>query len=377
MVVTILKDLFRTGKLVKASDLTLGTAQCTPSSEDKDTVVFQINLQDCGNVVQMNTDFLLYTTSVAYKPSPSRNVPITRTNSANIGVQCYYPRHGNVSSNAIKPTWIPYSTTVTMEERLSFALYLMNEDWSGQSASTIFTLGSSLKIEASVNVENHMPMRIFVDSCVALLAPDPNSTPQYEFIKNYGCLADGQQEDSSSTFISQRPEPNRLRFEIDAFRFTDSNQPTIYIYCELKAVPLNQAPDPTNKACSFSKTSNSWSPVEGAANICSCCDTGNCVGSPRRVGPAQSRRHWKRHQADEESEVTNVQLLGPIWIIDPKSVLNPEVEQALAVHAAESEQEVKPWMVAAVGGLWVVVVMGAVLTWKLRSRKCNVTTIQQ
>ncbi|KAM5125308.1 uncharacterized protein ACMZJ9_022291 [Mantella aurantiaca] len=382
MVVTVQKNLYGNGKLIKSSDLALGLAKCKPSSDDGPTVVFQNLLQDCGTTVQMNVDFLLYATNLAYQPSSSRNIPITRTNSANISVQCYYPRHGNVSSKAIKPTWIPYSSTISIEERLSFALNLMNDDWSGLRGSSIVSLGNSLNIEASVNVENHIPMRIVVDSCVALLTPDPNSTPKYDLINNYGCLVDGQQEDSSSTFISQRPEPNRLRFQIDAFRFTDYNQPTIYISCVLKAVPLDQSPDPTNKACSFSKTSNSWSPVEGAANICSCCGSGNCDGAqprwgdPRRVRPG-SRRHWKRHQAGEHSDdVIHEQFLGPIWVVYPEGDFNAESEKALAVHA-DSEQEVKPWMVAAVGGLWVVVVIGAVLTWKVKSRKCNVATVQQ
>ncbi|CAI9565074.1 unnamed protein product, partial [Staurois parvus] len=237
-----------------------------------------------------------------------------------------------------------------MEERLSFALYLMKDDWSGLRDSNIVSLGDSLNIEAFVKVDNHMPMRIVVDSCVALLAPDPNSSPRYELINNYGCLVDGKQEDSSSTFISRRPEPNRLRFEIDAFRFTDYNQPMIYIYCVLKAVPLNQAPDPMNKACSFSKTSNSWSPVEGSANICSCCESGNCDGSQsRRLRPGS--RHWKRHQAEERlEEVIQTQLLGPIWIVNLEADIKPDGGQALAVHA--DPEQVKPWMVVAVGGLW-------------------------
>ncbi|XP_040188401.1 zona pellucida sperm-binding protein 3-like isoform X2 [Rana temporaria] len=376
MVVTIQKNLYGNGKLIKASDLTLGSELCEPSSEDQDTVTFQISLQDCGNRVQTTTDFLLYATNIAYKPSSSRNVPITRTNSANIGVQCYYPRHGNVSSNAIRPTWIPFSSTISMEERLSFALNLMKDDWSGLRDSNVVSLGNSLHIEAFVTVDNHVPMRIVVDSCVALLALDPDSTPRYELINNYGCLVDGQQEDSSSTFISQRPEPNILRFEVDAFRFTGRNQPTIYIYCVLKAVPLNQEPNPTNKACSFSKTSNSWSPVEGAANICSCCESGNCDASqPRRLRPG-SRRPWKRHLAERSDEVIHTQLLGPIWIIDPEADLQPESGQALAVRA-DPEQEVKPWMVMAVGGLWVTVLVGAVLAWKIGSRKRNVANVQQ
>nr|DBA13856.1 TPA: hypothetical protein GDO54_004888 [Pyxicephalus adspersus] len=380
MIVTIQKNLYGNGKLIKASDLTLGPAQCKPSSETSDTVIFQNNLQDCGTQIQTNDDFLMYITSIAYKPTPFRNVPIIRTSSANIGVQCYYPRHGNVSSEPIKPTWKPFSSTLTYNNTLSFALYLMNEDWSGPSVSTIVPLGRSLYIEASVNVENHVPMRIYVDSCLALLSPDPNSNPRYELINNYGCLVDGQQDDSSSTFISQRPEPNKLRFEIDSFRFLDYDQPTIYIYCSLKAVSLDQTPDATNKACSFSKTGNLWTPVDGAANICSCCDTGHLSfqanGNFHEVNSLKMFLTNFVSAGKQSDEVIHTQLLGPIWIINPKGDLFPKDDKALAVHA-DSEQEVKPWMVVAVSGLWVTVVIGAVLTWKLRSRKSNVTNVEQ
>lgn len=49
---------------------------------------------------------------------------------------CLYFRHGKVSSNAIRPTWISFSSTISMEERLSFALYLMK----GRNISYFLTL---------------------------------------------------------------------------------------------------------------------------------------------------------------------------------------------------------------------------------------------
>ncbi|XP_053307466.1 zona pellucida sperm-binding protein 3-like [Spea bombifrons] len=254
---------------------------------------FFINKLYIVKSLQMTPEFLVYSTNPTHSPTPSVNSPIIRTNSAVVPIQCYYPRHGNVSSNAIKPTWMPFSSTVSAEERLSFSLQLMNENWSAPRSSTGFKLGEVFHIEASVAVGNHVPMRIFVDSCVATLSPDGSSGPRYDIIGYYGCLSDGREEDSSSAFRSPRPRPDTLQFMVNAFRFTGTDTSVIYITCNLRAAAENQVPDPLNKACSYSKSTNSWSALEGSNDICRCCDTGTCT-TPT---PFRPRRPWKREAA--------------------------------------------------------------------------------
>ena len=55
LVVTVSKDLFGTGKLVRPADLTLGPENCEPlGSVDTDDVVrFEVGLHECGNGVQV------------------------------------------------------------------------------------------------------------------------------------------------------------------------------------------------------------------------------------------------------------------------------------------------------------------------------------
>lgn len=43
-----------------------------------------------------------------------------------------------------------------------------------------------MHIEASVLQGHHVPLRVYVDSCVATLTPNPNSYPSYSFINNHG-----------------------------------------------------------------------------------------------------------------------------------------------------------------------------------------------
>jgi len=121
----------------------------------------------------------------------------------------------NVSSDALRPTWIPYASTEAGEEVLVFSLkimmgwyrfslnkplpllaivalpnylfvYFFVDDWSYQRPSYSYFLGGVINIEASVKQYNHVPLRVFVDRCVATQVPDVNSLPRYSFIENHG-----------------------------------------------------------------------------------------------------------------------------------------------------------------------------------------------
>ncbi|XP_056425650.1 zona pellucida sperm-binding protein 3-like [Hyla sarda] len=256
MLVTVTTDLYGDGRLVKASDLTLGSQSCSAGPQSTDTmVVFDIGLQECGNSLQMTPDWLIYRINLTVNPI-SGNENVARVGQAVIPIQCAYPRYRNVSSNAVKPTWVPFASTVSSEERLVFSLRLMTEDWSAPRSSLAFTLQDVFYIEASLEVQNHIPMTLFIDSCVATTSPDPSSSPSYEIIAYHGCLTDGSHEDSSSAFRSPRPQQDKLQFTVDAFQFVDSKTSTIYITCSLRAAVDTQKPDPMNKACSYNKASD-------------------------------------------------------------------------------------------------------------------------
>ncbi|KAG8431598.1 hypothetical protein GDO86_018020 [Hymenochirus boettgeri] len=378
MVVTVQRDLFGIGKLVKASDLTLGPQKCPPGSQSTNTaVIFQVALQDCGNVLQMTSDLLIYSTNLTYNPSPPRNVPIIRTNAAKVLIQCYYPRHGNVSSNPIKPTWVPFSSTISAEERLGFSLTLMTDDWSAPRTSNIFQLGDVFRIQASVDLANHVPMMIYVDSCVATQSADVNSSPRYEIINQNGCLVDGKLEDANSAFTSPRSQPDELQFSVDAFRFTGTNSSVIYITCALRTVAVSQVPDQSNKACSFNKASNSWSPLQGPTNICSCCDTGNCLvlaGQSRREWTNQGYRSIRKRSADSDDS-DDEEFMDTLGLT---VVVRTEQSQALAVK--EDSRQLETWELVALGSLGLIlltVCIALIVTKLIFKRKQYVSAIQK
>ncbi|XP_061205958.1 zona pellucida sperm-binding protein 3-like [Neopsephotus bourkii] len=278
VMVTVHRDLFGTGRLVRAAELSLGSAGCRPGaqSDAESTVTFVAALHECGSTLRVTPDALVYSTSLNYNPAPPGNPVVIRTSPAMVPIECHYPRRDNVSSNGVKPTWVPFLSTLSSEEKLPFSLQLMNDDWSAERASPVFQLGEVLHFQAGVTVENHAPLRLFVDSCVATPTLDRSSSPQYAFIDFNGCLVDGQLDDSTSTFISPRPRQDVLQFAVDAFKFAGDSSNLVYITCHLKVSLADQAPDPLNKACSFNKASNLWAPVEGTRDVCSCCEVRSC-----------------------------------------------------------------------------------------------------
>uniref|UniRef100_A0A8C0IZ30 Zona pellucida sperm-binding protein 3 n=1 Tax=Chelonoidis abingdonii TaxID=106734 RepID=A0A8C0IZ30_CHEAB len=286
MVITGHRDLFGMGRLIKAAELSLGPAACwyTSLNAAENTVIFVAGLHECGSTLQMTPDSLVYSTRLNYNPTPDSNPVILRTD--HMTEVCSSHRKDNVSSKAIKPTWVPFSSTLSAEERLGFSLCLMNDDWSAERPSNGFQLGEVMHIQADVSTGNHVALRFFADSCVATLTPDRDSSPHYAVIDFSGCLVDGKSDDTTSAFMS--PRQDTLQFMVDVFRFAGD----IYITCHLKVTAVEQAPDSLNKGCSFNKAGNIWLPVEGTRNICRCCETGNCGLLGRHSRRAKSLNRW-------------------------------------------------------------------------------------
>ncbi|XP_018430819.1 PREDICTED: zona pellucida sperm-binding protein 3-like [Nanorana parkeri] len=377
MEVSVQRDLYGNGKLVKPSDLSLGVQQCKPSTESTDNmVIFQIGLQDCGNTAQECSKLVLKVWVV----TPYGVQQVNRSgHDLNPWPEPSSRGHGNVSSKAIKPTWLPFSTTVSSEERLSFSLHLMAEDWSGPRSSSVFQLGDILYIEASVDIQNHIGLILFIDRCVATISPDASSSPNYDIITDNGCLVDGMQEDSSAAFMTPRVKPDNLRFTVDVFRFLGNDASLIYITCYLRAAAATQVPDSMNKACSYSKATNGWSAVEGPSNICQCCQTTGTCSNPNLMTGERTRfgrpRAFGKREALDEPHIEggqSVTTLGPLLVIGPK-----QSDVALQMTKEESAP-VELWVLVAVGCLSLLVVLVcAVSIWKSLKKPHNVLSVEK
>ncbi|CAM4724963.1 unnamed protein product [Leuciscus chuanchicus] len=269
VLVEVQQDFFSNGQLIQPTGLSLGGCPVVGPDPGSRVLLFEYELQDCNGVLMMNEDELVYTFSLTYTPEAFAGTPITRANGAIVGVQCHYQRLQNVSSDALRPTWVPYASTEAGGEVLLFSLKIMMEDWSYQRPSYSYFLGGVINIEASVKQYNHVPLRVFVDSCVATQVPDVNSLPRYSFIENHGCFVDAKTTASSSRFMP-RSQVDKIQFQLEAFMFQEGKSPSIYITCILKATLASAPSDTQRKSCSFA---NGWLAADGNDQVCGCCDS--------------------------------------------------------------------------------------------------------
>ncbi|XP_016397178.1 zona pellucida sperm-binding protein 3-like [Sinocyclocheilus rhinocerous] len=269
--VEVMQDFFGNGKPLRSSAFTLGG--CTAAGEDTSAqvLIFESELHGCGSTLKVTEDELVYMFKLVYAPQEvSYGVPIVRSSSAVVGIECHYSRKHNVSSDALMPTWIPYATSEVAEEIFVFSLRLMTDDWRFERPSNQYFLGDIINLEASVQSYSHVPIRVFVDRCVATTVPDVASVPRYSFIENNGCLVDAKLTGSRSRFMP-RTQGDKLQFQLEAFRFHQADSGLVYITCILKVAAAPTPISPEQKACSFS--ANGWVSADDSHQVCGCCDT--------------------------------------------------------------------------------------------------------
>ncbi|XP_048046087.1 zona pellucida sperm-binding protein 3-like isoform X2 [Megalobrama amblycephala] len=188
--IAIKVDLFDVGLPVDASELRLGAdsqfiPSCKVTAFSNNEYIIAAELTDCGTQHWITDDSLIYTNLLIFTPQPSPD-GVVRLEQAVVPIECYYSRKFDVTSNPIKPTWIPYSSTQSAVEDLQFSLKLMTSDWHSERASAVYFLGDIINMEASVHLGHHVSLRIYFESCVATVTPDMNSVPRYTFIENHG-----------------------------------------------------------------------------------------------------------------------------------------------------------------------------------------------
>uniref|UniRef100_A0A8C1UJ10 Zona pellucida sperm-binding protein 3 n=1 Tax=Cyprinus carpio TaxID=7962 RepID=A0A8C1UJ10_CYPCA len=268
--VEVMQDFFGNGKPLKSSAFTLGGCTATGEDPSAQVLLFESELHGCGSILTVTEDELVYTFKLVYTPQEVLyGVPIVRSSSAVVGIECHYSRKHNVSSDALMPNWIPYAASKAAEEIFVFSLRLMTDDWQFERPSNQYFLGDIINIEASVQPYNHVPIRVFVDSCVATTVPDAASIPRYSFIENNGCLVDAKLTGSRSQFMP-RTQIDTLQFQLEAFRFQEEISGFVYITCVLKVAAASTPTNVEQKACSFS--ANRWVSADGDDQVCGCCD---------------------------------------------------------------------------------------------------------
>ncbi|XP_047426717.1 zona pellucida sperm-binding protein 3-like [Mugil cephalus] len=284
---------------------------CAAKVSGKGEYVIKAPLSGCGNKVTFTESSVLLSNLLLYSPPPSSPGDTSQVEAAAIPVQCEYSRRYIVSSRALRPTWSPLVSVPSAHLTLDFHLRLMTGDWSTERKSSVYFLGEMVNIEASVN-HRHLPLRLYVHSCVATLSPGVNSNPRYLFIDHQGCFTDSQLSGSSSRFLP-RAQSNFLQIQLEPFLFHQDDRHTIYAMCHLEAVPVSKT-DPLKKACSF--INGRWRSVDGDDNVCESCEVAHSSSSSSTFGHKTVPRSNSRHR---QNELHREKTLGPVLFLPWKS----------------------------------------------------------
>ncbi|KAM9349935.1 uncharacterized protein ABDE67_009653 [Symphorus nematophorus] len=282
MEVVVQADVFDRGLQVDSRHLRLGSGSVSegsacgavPSGEEELTL--RTNLMECGTKLSSTKEKIIYSNVLVYSPEPSSD-GLLRLDGATIPVECHYEKRYAVDGISLQPTWVPFVSTDSAEDQIDFNLMFMTDDWQFKRGTYSYFLGDPIHVEVSAVIGNHMPLRVYVDRCVATATPDAGATLRYDFIEHHGCLADAYLTNSSSRFLP-RFEEHKLRFQVDAFRFYQEPSNQVYITCYVKAVPVVLTVSSQNRACSFIE--NRWRSVDGNNQACRSCNPSHRVEEP-------------------------------------------------------------------------------------------------
>uniref|UniRef100_A0A672L6P9 Zona pellucida glycoprotein 3f, tandem duplicate 1 n=1 Tax=Sinocyclocheilus grahami TaxID=75366 RepID=A0A672L6P9_SINGR len=150
--------------------------------------------------------------------------------------------------------------------------FLFVDDFSGVATTTTFSLGSTIPIAASVAQQNHQPLILLLDGCLASTTPElgPDSHV-YPLITNNGCLVDSK--NTNSRFLP-RKQLSEIRLSLEAFKFVIGEDASSFVHSEFFFASSPGLPG--LQACGMGPN---WVLIDDPSqnSLCSCCDT-NCQG---------------------------------------------------------------------------------------------------
>uniref|UniRef100_A0A8C4RPD6 Zona pellucida sperm-binding protein 3 n=1 Tax=Erpetoichthys calabaricus TaxID=27687 RepID=A0A8C4RPD6_ERPCA len=316
MMVRVKKAFFGFG--YTEAELVLGN-KCKSNGKDEATgdLLFNYPLNACDGKRSTHEGCLTYENVLHFKPHIVPGV-IRRKQPVNVALKCCYFRYYHVYKAAVHPTWSAPSGLKTLHHPSGMVLKLMDATFSKPFEAKEYHLGQEIHFQA-VSYPNSTRQWLFLHSCFATPTPNPNSSPRYTVIDNYGCMVDSKQESCSSRF--ERPRmANVVSFTVSAFQFNDHKQ--VYFHCKM-FMKKNQDVTNTAKFCTYNKKLSRWQELGGHDRVCECCDS--------VCGPS------------EYDEVTESH--GPLEVGPDEEQLPPEVgpdEEQLPPEVGPDEEQLPP-----------------------------------
>ncbi|XP_062866908.1 zona pellucida sperm-binding protein 3 [Trichomycterus rosablanca] len=118
--------------------------------------------------------------------------------------------------------------------------------------------------------ESQEGKRLYLNKCYITTSQDPESTPKYTVLDNYGCMVDGKNTPQSTFFPSN--SMTTVRFAVGAILFKDMVRPgtqkSMFFHCEMTLGP--ESATLSAKSCLYKTNTKQWSELYGKDHAC--CD---------------------------------------------------------------------------------------------------------
>ncbi|EDO44277.1 predicted protein [Nematostella vectensis] len=211
-----------------------------------DAMVLRTRLDDCGTTHQQTSNTITYTNvvSTCYKEEDDHNSSgITRARNFHFPFTCSYGRRQTVSSSSYSHVG-SFMASEGSYGNFTFKMALYrNQSYSSLYVSREYPisieLNEPLYVEYSVT-SSTANLVVFAETCRATTTGNPNTLPQYDFVKE-GCAVD---DTMTYNYTLNRVQ----RFTIRSFRFI-ANHPVIYLHCFLMVCHTNASDSRCQRGC--------------------------------------------------------------------------------------------------------------------------------
>ncbi|KAG8139308.1 hypothetical protein E2320_002082, partial [Naja naja] len=183
MMIQVHRDLFQTGHFIQAKDLSIGPQSCHYFivNESATLIVFKVELHECIQNLQV-LDLMLYNVSLYYKPMSN----LTTVKSAEkFPVTCHYSWKNDASSNAIQTTGV---NTLGGNVLICYCYRITTDDWQAGKNSAIYLLDDDLLVQADIRKGDHLPLHLFINTCMAISKAFGDTALQYNILDFHGWL---------------------------------------------------------------------------------------------------------------------------------------------------------------------------------------------
>ncbi|KAF4075145.1 hypothetical protein AMELA_G00231300 [Ameiurus melas] len=306
--VRVQKSLFTSADAGKY--LKVGT--CPVNKDASEYYYFLYPINSCNVQRHENENRVLYSNVLSYEPLTDE--PVIRELPFSVPLECRYNKHFRSYNVGYHPQ--VEAGTVFLSLQGGVSLTPVDENWEPLASWQTYMIGQPMYFEA-MTPHGHAGMRLYLSKCYITASQNPDTTPKYTVMDNYGCMVDSKNTPQSKFYPSE--DKTTLRFSVGALMFKDMvSDPTekkeMFIHCEMFLGP--ELPTSGTKSCSYVADAQGWSELYGNDLACACCDTSCPAPDPSVTLKTISSGAWgvKSDQPTQSREEgLNYADLEPFW----------------------------------------------------------------